>query len=55
MRDVVLWDADIQQVMDTPGRWLAVADGVPEMVGHGDTEDEATEDLVAQLNTITFH
>lgn len=55
MREVVPWDADIQQVMDFPGVWLAVADGVPELVGHGSTEAEATDDLLEQLNRITFH
>jgi hypothetical protein len=51
----VVWDADIAPVMDVPGMWMAVADGVPELVGHGCTEDDATSDLLEQLNNLTFH
>lgn len=28
---------------------------LPELLGHGDTEDEAIEDLVQQFQAITWH
>jgi len=49
MSAVVLVEADIAQMADALG-WAAVCDAAPELVGRGDTEDEATADLVLKLN-----
>lgn len=46
----------------TPGRYCdgwpgaaAVTDDAPGLVGHGQTEDEASADLVSQYESITWH
>lgn len=34
---------------------IALCDWFPEFVGHGDDGDDATDDLVVQLEAITWH
>lgn len=47
--------ADIAPIMDMPGHWIAVADDMPHIIGVGHDEEEATVDLIEQLNSIMFH
>jgi hypothetical protein len=48
---VLSWDALITPLDDCSG-WLAICLADPDMIGHGKTEDEATDDLREQLESI---
>ena len=51
---VLSWDAVVEPMADSSG-WIAIAVCAPEIIGHGDTDDEAIDDLREQLEAIEYH
>lgn len=56
MIPVEMWPATVGGYDDGAiGLRSAVLDAVPEIVGHGETDDDAVEDLCHQLQAIVWH
>lgn len=56
MTPVILWPASVGGLDDCPSPTVcALFDAIPEIVGHGETEAEAVDDLLDQLEAVTWH